>query len=85
MSSRIGPTRFTYYLKSEVSVMLPCQLCPTRYIAVLIKNCSKSTSVIKAATIKNTDGTVPQLSSETEVSIVFFCQLVTQQYKSGTV
>ena len=34
-----------------------CQLCSTYYTctAVQIKNCSKSTSVIKVATVKNTD------------------------------
>ena len=35
--------------------MLYCQLCSTRYTAVQIKNCSKSTSAIKIATMKNTD------------------------------
>ena len=39
-------------LKSEVSIMLSCQLCSTRYTAVRIKNCSKSTSAIKVATMK---------------------------------
>ena len=41
-----------YLLKSEVSI---CQLCSTRYKAVQIKNCSKSTSAIKVATMNNTD------------------------------
>ena len=31
-------------------------LCLTDYTAVLIKNCSKSASVIKVATMKNMDG-----------------------------
>ena len=35
--------------------MLHCQLYSTRYTAVQIKNCSKSTSAIKIATMKNTD------------------------------
>ena len=35
--------------------MLCCQLCSTRYIAERINNCSKSTSAIKVATMKNTD------------------------------
>ena len=43
-----------YHLKSEVSVMLRCQLCSTHYTAVRIKNCLKSTSAIKIATMKNT-------------------------------
>ena len=46
-----------YHLKSEVSIMLMlhCQLCSTRYTALRIKNCSKSTSGIKLATMKNMD------------------------------
>jgi len=36
----------------EVSITLRCQLCSTRYTAVQIKNCLKSTSVIKVATMK---------------------------------
>ena len=35
--------------------MLRCRLYSTRYTAVQIKNCSKSTSAIKIATMKNTD------------------------------
>ena len=35
--------------------MLHCQLCSTRYTAVQIRNCSKSTSAIKVATMGNTD------------------------------
>ena len=35
--------------------MLRCRLCSTRYTAVRIKNCLKSTSAIKTATMKNTD------------------------------
>jgi len=41
--------------ETEVSIALLCQLCLTRYTAVRIKNCSKSTSVIKAATMKSTN------------------------------
>ena len=44
-----------YRLKSEVSIMLCCRLCSTRYTAIRIKNCLKSTSAIKIATMKNTD------------------------------
>ena len=40
----------SYHLKSEVSIVLCCQLCYFR-----IKNCSKSTSAIKVALMKNTD------------------------------
>ena len=46
---------FNYYLKSEISIMLHCQLCSTHYTALQIKNCWKSTSTIKVDTMKNTD------------------------------
>ena len=49
------PSYINYRLKSEVSITLCCLLCSTRYIAVQIKNCSKSSSAIKIATTKNTD------------------------------
>ena len=39
--------------ESEVSVMLCCWICSTRYTAVRIENCLKSTSAIKTATMKN--------------------------------
>ena len=44
-----------YHLKSEISIILRCQLWSTRYTALRIKNCLKSTSAIKVATMKNTD------------------------------
>ena len=44
-----------HILKSEVSIVLRCRLCSTRYTAVRIKNYLKSTSAIKIATMKNTD------------------------------
>ena len=44
-----------YMLKSEVSIMLHCWLCSIRYTAVRIKNCLKSTSTFKIATMKNMD------------------------------
>ena len=51
----VRPIYINYHLKSEVSIMLHCQLCSTCYTAVGIKNCSKSTSAIKIATMKSTD------------------------------
>ena len=39
----------------EVFITLRCWLCSTRYTAIRIKNCLKSTSAIKIATMKNTD------------------------------
>ena len=49
-------TYINYCLKNEVSIILHCQLCSTCYTALQIKNCSKSTSAIKAiATMKYTD------------------------------
>ena len=50
------PSYINYRLKSEVYIMLCCWLCSTRYTAVRIENCSKSTSAIKITTMKNTDG-----------------------------
>ena len=44
-----------YCLKSEVSITLRCWLCSTRYTAVHIKNCLKSASAIKIATMTITD------------------------------
>jgi len=41
--------------ETEVSIALLYQLCSTHYTVVRIKNCLKSTSVIKVATMKNTD------------------------------
>ena len=49
------PSYINYHLKSEVSIMLRCLLCSTRYTAVQINNCSKSTSAIKIFTMKNMD------------------------------
>ena len=49
------PYHINYRLKSEVSITLRCRLCSIRYTAVRIKNCLKSTSAIKIATMKNTD------------------------------
>ena len=51
------PSYINYCLKSEVSITLTkicCQLCSTCYTAVRIKNCLKSTSAIRIATMKNT-------------------------------
>ena len=42
-----------YCLKREVSITLHCWLCSTRYTAVQIKNCLKSTSAIRIATMTN--------------------------------
>ena len=49
------PSYINYHLKNEASITLRCRLCSTRYTAVRIKNCSKSTSAIKTATNKDTD------------------------------
>ena len=45
--------QINYHLESKVSIKLRCQLCSTHYTALRIKKCSKSTSVIKVATMKN--------------------------------
>ena len=66
---------------SECEVSILCLLCSPRYTAVRIKNCSKSMSVIKVATARNTIvPCAPQLSSETEVSIALLCQLCSTCY-----
>ena len=49
------PSYINYRLKSEVSIMLCCWLRSTRYTAVRIRNCLKSTSAIKIATMTNMD------------------------------
>ena len=49
------PSYINYRLKSEISITLCCRLCSTCYTVVRIENCSKSTSAIKIATMKNTD------------------------------
>ena len=49
------PNHINYCLKSEIFIALRCRLCSTRYTAVRIKNCLKSTSAIKIGTMKNTD------------------------------
>ena len=51
----VCPSYINYCLKSEVSITLCFELCSTHYTAVRIKNCSKSTSATKVATMKNTD------------------------------
>jgi len=67
--------------ESEVSIIVLCLLCSPRYTAVRTKNCSKTTSVIKAATMKNTmEPCAPRLSSETEVSIALLYQLCLTRY-----
>ena len=50
-----GCSSYHYCLKSEVSITLCCQLCSTHYAALRVEKCSKSTSAIKVATMKNTD------------------------------
>ena len=42
-------------MKSEVSFTLRCWLCSNRYTAVRIKNCLKSASAIKIATMTDMD------------------------------
>ena len=49
------PNFINYRLKSEVSITLSCRLCSTCYTTIRTKNCLKSISAIKIATMKNTD------------------------------
>ena len=51
----VCPSYINYCLKSEASITRRCRLCSSHYTAVLIKNCLKSTSDIKIATMTNTD------------------------------
>ena len=51
----VRPNHINYRLKSEVSITLRCRLCSTRYTAVRIKNCLKSTSAYQNSHDKNTD------------------------------
>ena len=51
----VRPSYINYCLKSEVSIALRCWIYSTSYTAVRIKNCSKSTSAIKVAIMKNMD------------------------------
>ena len=53
---RVPQLYINHRLKSEVSITLRCWLRSAHYTAVRIKNCLKSTSSIKIATMKNTDG-----------------------------
>jgi len=69
MNPRILHPHTSIISESEVSITVFCLPCSPRYIAVQIKNCSKSTSVIKVATMKIRWCCIPQLLSETEVSI----------------
>ena len=67
--------------ESEASITVLCLLGSPRYTAVWIKNCSKSMSVIKVATARNTIvPRGPHLSSETEVSIALLYQLCSTCY-----
>jgi len=75
--------------ESEVSITVFCLLCSPRYTAVQIKNCSKSTSVIKVATTKKYDGAVhPSYRLKLKYPLPFsvsYVRLITQQYESRTV
>ena len=46
------PLLYQLSSESEMSFMRPFKLCSTHYTAEQIKNCSKSNSVIKVATMK---------------------------------
>jgi len=69
--SKDGTTRLNYCLKSELSVVLHLQLCSTCYTAVWIKNCMKSTSAIKVATVQKASNTKGRHHMPTTKSILF--------------
>ena len=50
----ITVARASIISESEVPITVLCLLRPPHYTAIRIKNCSKSTSVITVATMKNT-------------------------------
>jgi len=50
------------FMHIKISISLLCQLCSTHYTAIQINNCLKSTSVIKVATMKNTDNLLGTIS-----------------------
>ena len=67
--------------ESEVSITVLCLLCSSRYTAVQIKNCLKSTSVI---TVKNMMVSRPSYHLKLKYPLPFsvsYVQLVTQQYR----
>ena len=71
-------------LKSEVPIMLCCQLCLTLYTAFRIKNYSKSTSAIHALSKETTQwSTRPSYINyllKSEVSITLHYQLWSTRY-----
>ena len=75
------PSYINYHLKSEVSIMLRCQLCSTCYTAIRIKSCSKRKSAIHAYTEKN-GAACPSYyyHLKSEVSITLHCQLRSTRY-----
>jgi len=67
--------------ESEVSITVLCLLCSSHYTAVRIKNCLKSTSVIKVTTMKNTIVPCPSYHLKLKcVSIALLCQLRSTHY-----
>ena len=77
------PNYINYRLKSEVSIMLCCQLCSTCYTTLRIKNCLKSTSAIHVYHIKVNNGTRPSYiyyHLKSEVFITLHCLLCSTCY-----
>ena len=61
-TSEMMPSYINYFLKSEVSITLHCQLCSTCYTALQINNCLKSTSAIHAYRKKEMAPRAPVIS-----------------------
>jgi len=72
----------SYHLKLKYPLPF-CQLCSTRYTAVRIKNCLKSTSVIKATAMKSTDDTQRKPSCATTELTLFTVQQRWMEHKGG--
>jgi len=89
MNPRILHHKVLRASESEVSITVLCMPCSPRYTAVRIKSCSKSTPVIKVATMRKYNGTTcPSYRLKLKYPLPFsasYFQLVTQQYESRTV
>ena len=55
MKNAIVPCMPHLLSETEIFISLLCQIFSTCYIALQIRNCLKNTSVVKVATMKNTD------------------------------
>ena len=73
-------------VKSEVYIILCCQLYSTRYTAVQIKNCLKTISVIKVAIMKSTEVLHTPFNDRLKVKypLYFYVNYITNSLSSYT-